>query len=87
MNTRLEASIHVIEAERRPCPRCEGRGWVVVRLWELDGRDYDVSRDCRHCGGSGWLWRDGTPATAPKESRLKASEEPPSGARSGTRPL
>jgi len=84
MNTRLEASIHVIEAERRPCPRCEGRGWVVVRLWELDGRDYDVSRDCRQCGGSGWVWRDGTPAPSNAAQRRNG---PPGGATSTATPL
>lgn len=72
MITRLEASVHVIEPETKACPKCQGRGFTVYTIREMDGLDYDVSRACARCEGSGRLWRDGTPARARKERRLEA---------------
>ncbi len=81
MIARLEASVHLIEPEMQPCRICAGRGWVVVTIREMDGRDYDVTRDCRRCGGTGQLLRDGMPTPAkgcrPEEWGLGAAQDYP----------
>lgn len=50
----------VMEPETIICPRCRGRGWLVISIIERDGSEWDVTCDCPQCNGRGRLLRDGS---------------------------
>jgi hypothetical protein len=41
------------------CPTCIGRGYLLRR----DGSASPPRVSCRECGGRGWMWSDGVPAS------------------------